>query len=119
MNEVIFNLVVIRSSNPEESVRFYSMMGLDFSKHRHGNGKEHFASEVGQVTFEIYPQKTTTESTIKTRLGFNVVDVNSLAMRLCDEGFSIIMKPKNSEWGIRAVVADPDGHKVELTQSTS
>jgi predicted enzyme related to lactoylglutathione lyase len=32
------------------------------------------------------------------------------------QGITVISPPKNSPWGWRAVVTDPDGHKVELTE---
>ncbi len=53
---VVLNLVVIRSGNLEESVKFYQMLGLNFEKHQDGNGLAHFAGRIGKTTFEIYPQ---------------------------------------------------------------
>jgi lactoylglutathione lyase len=113
---VVLSLVVIRSGNLEESVKFYQMLGLNFEKHQHGNGLEHFASNVGQTTFEIYPQTARRGTTIGTRLGFQVFDVDSLVIRLQKENVTVITKPSVSEWGRRAVVVDPDGHRIELTQ---
>lgn len=37
-------------------------------------------------------------------------------MKLKNQDFSVIIEPTESEWGLRAVVVDPDGHRVELTQ---
>ncbi len=114
MVEVQINLVVIRSANLEKSVKFYQMLGLSFDKHKHGNGLEHFASKTGQITFEIYPQIDKTEPTTGTRLGFQVSEVDSLITRLHLEDVTVITEPSASEWGRRAVVVDPDGHRVEL-----
>jgi lactoylglutathione lyase len=116
MAEVQLNLVVIRSIDSEKAVKFYQMLGLDFAKHRHGNGLEHFSSKLGQITFEIYPQTAQTEPTTGTRLGFQVSDVDSLMIRLQQEDITVITKPTDSEWGRRAVVIDPNGHRVELIQ---
>jgi lactoylglutathione lyase len=107
---------VIRSINLEESVKFYQMLGLNFEKHQHGNGLEHFASNIGQVTFEIYPQTAQTGTTTGTRLGFQVLDVDSLVIGLQKEDVTVITKPSHSQWGRRAVVVDPDGHRIELIQ---
>jgi lactoylglutathione lyase len=38
MVEVHLSLVVIRSVNLEESVKFYQMLGLNFEKYQHGKG---------------------------------------------------------------------------------
>jgi lactoylglutathione lyase len=114
MPEIQLNLIVIRASNVERSVQFYEQLGLRFVKHRHGNGLEHFSSTIGLITFEIYPQTPSALSTAGTRLGFQVRDVSAMMMKL--EAVAVITPPIDSEWGLRAVVVDPDGHRVELTQ---
>ncbi|MBD2182723.1 VOC family protein [Planktothrix sp. FACHB-1355] len=116
MAQIQLNLVVIRSNNIEKSAAFYQRVGLTFIKHQHGSGLEHFASEVGCTTFEIYPSTPETVPTTATRLGFQVTSVDAVIRELEKHGASIISHPSNSAWGRRAIVADPDGHRVELTQ---
>ena len=116
MSNVILNLVVIRAADLETSVKFYRMLGLNFVKHRHGNGVEHFSCELGEIVFEIYPQQNNLESTKLTRLGFKVANLKSLFEKLQQEKIKVIVEPKKSEWGLRAVVSDPDGHRIELLQ---
>jgi lactoylglutathione lyase len=110
------NLIVIRSVDIERSVNFYQLLGLTFLKHRHGKGLEHFASTLGNVTFEIYPQTPKAGTTVGTRLGFQVMDLNVLMNTLSQADIAILTQPTDSEWGRRAVIADPDGHKIELIQ---
>lgn len=116
MTDIQLNLVVIRASNLEHATAFYRLLGLDFVKHRHGNGLEHFACDLGTVVFEIYPRTGEVDSTTATRLGFRVASVNATITELEKRGVPIISPLKNSPWGWRAVVTDPDGHKVELTE---
>ena len=116
MTSIKLNLVVIRAVDLERSVNFYQLFGLTFLKHRHGNGLEHFSSIIGGVTFEIYPQTPKAGTTAGTRLGFQVMDLDELMNRLSQEDIQIIMQPIDSEWGRRGIVADPDGHRIELTQ---
>jgi predicted enzyme related to lactoylglutathione lyase len=116
MTDIEFNLVVIRASNLERATAFYRLLGLDFVKHRHGNGLEHFACDLGRVVFEIYPRTSEADSTSATRLGFRVASVDAAIAELEKQGIMVISPPKNSPWGWRAVVTDPDGHKVELTE---
>lgn len=118
-DEIKLNLVVIRAIDLEKSVNFYRILGLSFVKHQHGKGSIHFASTLGQVTFEIYPQLTETKPTTDTRLGFQVIDVDAIVMKLQQENFTIVSQPASSEWGRRSIVVDPDGHRVELTQARS
>ncbi len=116
MSEVSLNLVVIRSIDIDGSAKFYRQIGLSFVKHQHGNGLEHFASEIGNATFEIYPCLEDASPTKATRIGFQVTDVDVVVSKLQQQGYSIVSLPANSPWGRRAVAIDPDGHRVELTE---
>lgn len=109
----LLNLVVLRSGDIERAAKFYSAMGLIFAKHRHGNGPEHFASELNGFVFEIYPLGAGTP-TIAARIGFSIDDVDSLLPALEAAGGKVTSPPHDSEWGRRAVIKDPDGHTVEL-----
>jgi lactoylglutathione lyase len=116
MTNIQINLVVIRSVDLERSVNFYQLLGLTFLKHRHGNGLEHFASTLGNVTFEIYPQTPKAGTTVGTRLGFQVMDLEALITTLSQANTQILIQPTDSEWGRRSVIVDPDGHRIELMQ---
>jgi hypothetical protein len=112
----MLNLVVIRSSDADRATNFYSKLGLTFTKHRHGNGPEHYSAVTAGVVFEIYPQSGTGSSSLGTRIGFTVPSVDDAIKALGDDAAAIESPAKDSEWGRRAVVADPDGHRVELLQ---
>lgn len=110
------NLIVLYSHEPERLVVFYERLGLTFNKHRHGAGTEHHAAELpGGTVFEIYPAKPD-EAATRVRLGFRVASVDDSVAELEAHGVMVVSKPKDSEWGRRAVVADSDGNRVELTE---
>ena len=109
----IMNLVVLRSKDIDQAAAFYEVMGLVFEKHRHGNGPEHYASEVHGFVFELYPIGSAGPTT-SARIGFSVDDVDSVAETLADVGGELLFGPVDSRWGRRAVVKDLDGHTVEL-----
>lgn len=99
--------------------QFYQILGLTFDKHRHGSGPEHFVCEQGGIVFEIYPRNGETDATTATRLGFRVLSVDDIVEKLRQAGAEIVSAPRDSPWGRRAVVADPDGHRVELAEPAS
>lgn len=111
------NLLVIRCADIGLSARFYQVLGMEFEKHRHGNGPEHHAAGDGDFTFELYPASTRYPVTIGTRIGFAVDSVDECCARLREAGYVLDSEPADSPWGKRAVAIDPDGHKVELTQN--
>jgi predicted enzyme related to lactoylglutathione lyase len=117
MNGITLSLVVLRSPDIVRAAAFYTRLGLQFSRHRHGSGPEHFAAELPGGVFELYPISSDGQSTLGTRIGFRVPSVDAALAALSDFPGAVVMPAKDSEWGRRAVVADPDGHRVELLQS--
>lgn len=92
-------------------------LGLRFERERHGDGPEHLCAKSGELVFEVYPSRDETEP--HTRLGFEVDDIDRVVRDIEQVGGRVVKAPSASPWGIRAVVEDPDGHRVELTQPGS
>lgn len=109
------NLTVIRCADIEISATFYRIIGLEFEKHRHGTGPEHYAASDENATFELYPASPKFPASASTRIGFAVESCDETADRLLVAGFSLDVSSANSPWGRRAVAVDPDGHRVELS----
>ncbi len=106
---------MIRSADINRAVEFYQAIGLRFSRHAHGSGPEHYCSEDAGVVFEIYPLQSGKSPTIETRLGFAVESVDATVASLSAIGARVVSEPADSPWGRRAVLADFDGHRVEIT----
>ena len=112
------NLVVLRVQDLAAARRFYEAFGLAFEVHRHGRGPEHLAGGCGQdsAVLEIYPLREGQVPTTSVRIGFSVDAVDPYIPALVEAGGMIIEAPHDSEWGRRAVVQDPEGHKIELVR---
>ena len=110
------NLIVIRSSDPARTVAFYKALGLSFQEEQHGKGPIHWAAEFDSLVMEIYPAKSSDDVDGSTRLGFRVADVESILATLRDHEFEVMSDLKQTKWGLRAVVQDPEGRSVELVQ---
>jgi len=109
------NLIVIRTSNPEELKCQYEILGLQFEYHRHGNGPFHYASEHKGVVFEIYPlTKSMTQADSNLRLGFEVEDLKDKMLLIERSNWVVKSELKIMEWGEVAVIQDLDGRKVEV-----
>jgi lactoylglutathione lyase len=66
---VKLNLIVLRAKDIDVLVEFYSALGCNFNKHKHGTGLEHYVHECGGAVFEIYPLSTG-PVTAGVRIGF-------------------------------------------------
>ncbi|MEO0824402.1 MAG: VOC family protein [Cyanobacteria bacterium J06635_15] len=112
-------LIVIRADDVDSLADFYTILGCKFVKHCHGQGSEHYAYETDDgFVFEIYPRLKEPQSTIGVRLGFQVASVDEVIHRMQADGRGeVIAKPADLPWGRRAVIDDPEGHRVELLQA--
>lgn len=117
------SLVVLRSPDPGRCRPFYEALGLAFTEERHGSGPAHLAAVLPDGTVvEIYP---TTEpgpvargSLADVRLGLVVEDVDRTLAALDAQGGTVVTAPPSGAGPRRAVVADPDGRRIELTDGS-
>lgn len=109
------SLIVLRVADIESAVEFYSAIGLTFERERHGAGPQHFSTVLGDTVLELYPaSERFPVSTM--HIGFAVASIETVLASLRILSAKIITEPKQTQWGLRAVVADADGHRVELIQ---
>ncbi len=106
------NLLVLRTSKLEDLRKFYSALGACFKSERHGNGPEHYAATLGDdLVLELYPVLDGSTPDAGLRLGLSVEDVGETLRSLGQT-----TTPRQTQWGLRALVHDPDGRTVELLQ---
>ena len=109
-------LLVLRVSDLERSEHFYSAFGYQISHEKHGNGPAHISVKAGSLILELYPVSSTSGATSGARLGFEVEDTSTVLQALVKAGGTLIQPIRDVDWGKCAVVADPDGHKIELLE---
>ena len=106
------NLLVLRTPKLEALRRFYSALGLRFRSERHGNGPEHYSATLtDDLVLELYPCLDGTVPDPGLRLGLSVEDIGE-TLRILEQPIT----PRQTQWGLRALVRDPDGRTVELVQ---
>src|SRR5580765_670339 len=115
MADVALNLVVLRSADLHRAERFYRLLGIQFVREQHGTGPEHLACYLGEAVLEIYPRTAATEGP-EARIGFGVPSVVNVVKAVLESGERVLSPAKKGRWGLRAVVVDPDGHRVELIE---
>jgi predicted enzyme related to lactoylglutathione lyase len=112
-----FNLIVLRVADIDRSSQFYTQLGISFEKHRHGTGPVHCVAVMSEIVFELYPASKTHPVTSSVRIGFKIQDIAHTITQLgAFDGWQVVSPVSNSEWGLRAVITDLDGHRIELTQ---
>ncbi len=106
-------LLVIRTDKLPEVVDFYTQLGFIFEYHRHEKGVFHYSTDISGTIFEIYPLlKSQKTPDISTRIGFSIFNFEEIINSIESQIFE--STPIATEWGIMAVLKDPDGRKVEI-----
>jgi catechol 2,3-dioxygenase-like lactoylglutathione lyase family enzyme len=118
MPDVAVNLIALRSADLRRAETFYNLLGITFNRERHGSGPEHLAGRLGSLVFELYPLEGG-GATTSVRLGFRIPSVRETVAKLAEAGARIAIPPTSGTWGLRAVVTDPDGHRIELVERAS
>jgi lactoylglutathione lyase len=109
---VKLTLLVLRTPKLEDLRRFYSALGARFESERHGNGPDHYAATLADdIILELYPSLDGSPPDAGLRLGLSVEDIEETLRSLGQTA-----TPRQTKWGLRALVRDPDGRTVELLQ---
>jgi predicted enzyme related to lactoylglutathione lyase len=120
MSAPSLSLLTLRSSNTETTLSFYRALGFDFVEEQHGTGPRHHSSKAGATVLEIYPGEPGTaperKSAGATLIGFGVADLDHMLSSLTQLGAPVLTPARQSPWGRRAVVADPDGRAIDLSE---
>jgi len=106
------NLLVLRCRNFEKCRTFYELLGFQFIEHAHGSGPKHFACEIADFVFELYPAPSS-DYLDQTGVGFFADGLPAIHHQLAQAGY----EPgpiKQNPWGSTFVVRDPDGRRVEM-----
>lgn len=109
------NLLVLRTTRLEDMRSFYSALGAQFQIEKHGNGPEHYAATIDDdLVLELYPTPDGAMPDAGLRLGLKVENISE-TLRLIGQDVA----PRQTQWGLRAIIRDPDGRTVELVQSVA
>ena len=120
MSNPPLSLIVLRTSQMETTLAFYKTLGFTFVQEMHGSGPVHYSTQTGSSVLEIYPGEAAApvdrKASGSTMLGFSVASLDDI-LASCERTRSqVIAGPKESPWGRRAVVTDPDGRVIELSE---
>ena len=116
MADVSLSLLVLKTFRLDELRAFYHTLGIEFTEEQHGKGPRHLAGMVGDLVLEFYPVASDGPIDSTTRLGFAVEKLDEVFAAFQAFGSPVVTPPQKSEWGYRAVVRDPDGRAVEISQ---
>jgi lactoylglutathione lyase len=108
-------LLVLRTKDIKKLADFYSLLGLTFDYHKHGNSPFHYSATIGQTILEIYPlSKKQIEADKNLRLGFGIDNFDQTASALKEFLVPFSLEPTQTDFGFMIIISDPDERKIEL-----
>ena len=108
-------LLVLRTNDTKKLSAFYSLFGLTFDYHKHGNSPFHYSATIGKTVLEIYPlTKSQIEADKNLRLGFEIENFDTTIQKLIELEVEFLLPPTQTEYGFMAIIVDTDGRKIEL-----
>jgi lactoylglutathione lyase len=111
--------LVLFSSRVRRTAAFYRALGLDLVGE---DGGERYAAEVGGIRVAVLDAETEVahpgawREAGSTFPGFWVDSLDGVLADLARAGTPLLLAHEPRGWGCRAVVKDPDGRTVELSQ---
>ncbi len=119
------NAVGVTTSNIQKTIEFYPLLGFEFPQHKENEGHVEAIAKEGSAKLMIDAKQIVQDfigedSKPGNHSGFAIEydspeEVNATAKKVKDAGFIVTKEPWDAFWGQRyAVVADPDGYKVDL-----
>src|SRR5687767_7201628 len=108
-------ILVIRTTDINRLANFYSLLGLKFEYHKHEKSPYHYSATIGSTVLEIYPlAKGQSEADKELRLGFSVKNFENTIQLLKDNQAIFLSEAMQTDYGLMAIIKDPDGRKIEL-----
>lgn len=106
------NAVFIRTSNMENSIKFYQNLGVDLKVSNHGGGT-HAEADFGGVHFAIQPWKSHAKPTSNVSFSFHVPNLEEYCRTLTVKGLKFESLPSPQPFGgVTAEIYDPDGNHI-------
>lgn len=120
------NAVGVSSSDFKKTVEFYTILGFEFPEFK--DGEDHIETHTSGTRLMIDSKSVLTKliheeprpgNTSAFAVEYDTPEeVNKVAAKIKRAGFTVVDEPWDAFWGQRyAVVADPDGYKVDLYAS--
>lgn len=113
---IAFTSITVNTPNLENMVRFYEILGCEFSKVKVNIGGELFRSRFQGFELSLMSIKSANkEGPSKVMMGFQVSDFEAkMKLLAVVPGVLLILDPTDMPDGKKAIIQDPDGHAIEL-----
>ena len=112
--------VLLVSQNPARLADFYTdVLNVPLEVEEHEGTLPHWGATLGEIHFAIHPIEDFPDGRSgvgAVKLAFTVFDLAAALKRLEAAGVALVQEPQDTGFFVSAMVEDPDGNLIELTQ---
>ena len=118
---IVFTSITVNTPNLQNMVRFYEILGCQFSIVKVSIGGELYRSSIEGFELSIMSIMSADKTPYpKVMMGFKIKDMDSkVALLSAIPGVITILDPTDMPDGKKAIVQDSDGNSVELLEYNS
>ena len=115
---LLITSITITTPQLQDMLSFYQIIGFQFVASKVEKGSEIHRATHNGVEFSLYKTTNTLKSQVPSlQLGFMVTDLDGTVERLKRlSHVTCILDPTDMPDGKKAIMIDPDGHAIELSQ---
>ena len=112
--------VLLVSEDPARLAAFYTdVLNVPLEVEEHEGTLPHWGATLGDLHFAIHPIEDFPDAQSgvgAVKLAFTVFDLAATVKRLEAAGVDLVQQPKDTGFFVSAMIQDPDGNLIELTQ---
>lgn len=115
---LVLTSITITTMHLQDMLKFYQIIGFDFKTNKIDKGGVIYRAVHSGVEFSLYSIENAQKVQIPNlQLGFRVTDLEKSVAQLNQvSGAMCILDPTEMPDGKKAIMIDPDGHSIELTE---
>lgn len=110
--------ITLNSAQPDLLLRFYGVLGFKFSQKAVDKGSQTWLGQVGDISLEVYSIKESLSKKIPgVQMSFQVNALEDVVKQFRALHAEIMVEPLPTNTGLIAIVMDPDGRSIELSEN--
>lgn len=115
---LLFTSITINTPHLPDMLGFYQIIGFQFTASKVDKGSEVYRAQRDGLEFSLYSIKSAQKPLIPSlQLGFTITNLDKIVSDLVKiPGVISILDPTELPHGKKAIILDPDGHSIELSE---
>lgn len=105
-----------RTGNTEGLIKFYVLLGFTIKEKKPESTTIEYILNDDRIIAEVIPSSLPEPGFEKKRIVIRVQNIEEIISKLKTEGFDLFASPYRNKWENSALLKDPDGRTIEISE---